>query len=301
MANEDSALREVDQELAEDRQWAMFRRYGPIAIGAGAAIVVGVGAYQFYNASQTRSAEAAALEFNAAVETLETDPGNGRSALQEIAAESGSGYGLLASFRRASSLAAADERAAAIEAFRTVYQSGGSPASLRDLARLRAAHLALADGRDAALAHLGEIPESSSAFRFHADEIVGIAALEAEDYQTALSIFERLSADPATPPPVAGRAEEFRALAVAGVNGVNLTGDVRLDDIIGAVGPSLDPVVVDAGLVDEIIGEVAPEPATQSEDAAGDGEAIDGDAADGDGADGDAGAGDEPLNESEQP
>ena len=46
MANEDSVLKEVDQELAEDRQWAMFRKYGPAAIGAGLALILGVGAWQ---------------------------------------------------------------------------------------------------------------------------------------------------------------------------------------------------------------------------------------------------------------
>lgn len=264
MANEDSVLREVDQELAEDRQWQLFRKFGPAVIGGAAAVIIGVGAWQLYSAAQTRAASADAISFNEAAELLAESPAEGREALKAIAEDGDSGYGVLARFRRAGSLAIAGEREAAIAAFQTIYDNGGAPRSMRELARIRAAYLAIDDGRDAALSHLGSLTTSDGAFRPYADEVTGIAALKAEDYETALSVFSRLSLDAATPVALAARAEEFQALAIAGKSGVNITGEIRLDDIIGAVGES--PVSQDddeSG--DPVVEEAAETETTESE------------------------------------
>lgn len=242
MANEDSVLREVDQELAEDRQWSMFRNYGPAIIGGAAALILGVGAYQAYNAAQTNAANQQATAFNEAVELLAENPGQGREALGVIADEGGSGYAVLAGFRRAASLVADGEREAAIAAFKSIYDSNAAPKSMRDLARLRAAYLAIDDGREAALNHLGDLPQSDGPYRPYADEVVGVTALLAEDYETALGVFRQLAGNPETPESLSARAEEFAALAVSGKAGVNLTGEIRLDDIVGAIGATTQEI-----------------------------------------------------------
>lgn len=236
MANEDSAFREVDQELAEERQAAMFRKYGPAVIGGAAAVVIGVGAWQMWTARQEAVAKENALEFQSAVETLADNESAGREALAAIVEDSEGGYGVLARFERAASFARAGERDAAVAAFRRIYDDGAAPKNLRDLARLRAAYLSLSEGRDAALAHLGDLAESGGALSHHANEVAGLAALEAEDFETALATFRRLSAEVAAPQPVRTRAEEFAALAAAAKAGVNISGAVRLEDVLGAVG-----------------------------------------------------------------
>lgn len=256
MANEDSVLREVDQELAEDRQWAMFRRYGPAAIGASAALIVGVGAWQVYEASRTNAANQQALAFAEANERLVEDETDGRDALEAIAEKGGSGYAALAQFRRAASLSAAHDRKGAIDAFVEIYQDGGIPQSLRGLARIRAGYLSLQDSREEALGHLGALAERDSAYKPYADEIIGLGALKAEDYETALSIFTALANNPSAPAPLVIRAEEFAALALSGKAGVNLTGRFQLDDIIGAVGEatSEDAAASVEEIVDPILG-----------------------------------------------
>ncbi len=253
MANEDSALREVDQELAEERQWAMFRRYGPAVIGAAAALVIGVGAWQAYDASRTGAANKEATQFADAAELLLENEIEGRSALETIADEGRSGYAVLAQFRRAASFAAADDRQAAIDVFAEIYDDGGAPQPMRDLARVRAAYLSLQDGRDIVLDHLGLLASSDGAFKPYADEVTGLAALKAEDYETALSLFGALATLPETPPALAQRAEEYRALAVAGKAGVNLSERIELDDIVGAVGApvAITPAVAGEGEITE--------------------------------------------------
>lgn|GEM_PF-693677 len=247
MANDESVLREVDQELAEDQQWAMFRKYGPAAIGAGAALVVAVGGWQFWNAHKNSVAKEQALEFRNAVDLLAEDADQGRVALGAISEEGASGYGFLAELQRAASYARDGDRASAIGVYRDIYDNGGAPKRLRDLARIRAAYLALNDGRDAVMAHLGDLPNEEGAFSYHAAEVSGLAALEARDYETSLSIFRGLSIDISAPQAVRTRAEDFAALADSGKAGVNITGETRVDDLLEAIGAGDDAGEIEEG------------------------------------------------------
>ena len=243
MANEDSVLREVEQELVEERQMAMFRRYGPIAIGLSAAILVGVGGWQFWKTYQANQSKAAAIEFNAALQTLDESPAQGQEALGAIAEDTGTGYGILAGLQRAASFARDGEDVAAIGAYQSIYTDSSVPRQVRDLARVRAAYLGLSDGRDSALGHLGDLANTSGPFFGHATEIVGIGAFIEEDYETALALFRELAINLDVPEPVRERAGEFSALAAAGKSGVNLTGSVQLDDILGVVGGDEVPAI----------------------------------------------------------
>ena len=235
MANEDSILREVEQEIAEDRQTQMFRQYGPAFIGGAIAIVFGVAAWQFWTGSRNAAAEAQALEFRDAIELLAEDQDAGRAALGAVAGEGG-GYGALAGLHNAASFARGGERLRAIEEYRVVYADGSAARQVRSFARLRAAYLSLADGRDAALADLGDLPEETGAFGVYAREIAALAALFDSDFETAQSMFRQLSIDIAAPQPLRARAEDFAALAATGKSGVNIFGEARVDDLLRAVG-----------------------------------------------------------------
>ena len=239
MANEDTALREVDQELAEERQWEMFRKYGPLVIGGALAIVLGVAGWVWWNAHKTSVAETQALVYRDAVELLSDDQDEGRDALNALA-EEGGGYGVLAQFHRAASYARGGERLKAVETYREIYNNGSTSKRVRELARLRAAYLSLADGREAVLDDLGDLPNSTGAFSVYARETSALAALGAKDYETALSMFRQLSIDIAAPEPVRTRAEDFAALAASGKAGVNITGETRVDDLIDALGEAIE-------------------------------------------------------------
>ncbi len=243
MANDDTILREVDQELAEERQWAMFRRHGAFVIGGALAIVLGVAGWQLWNAQKDAAAKEHALEFRNALEVLDENVEDGQAALTAVA-EEGGGYGLLAKFYEAASYASEGERAKALEVYRGLYNDSSVSRRLREFARLRAAHQSLADGRDAVISDLGDLPQSEGPFAPYAREISALAALGAKDYETAHSEFTQLSLDNASPETVRSRAEDFAALAAAGRAGVNITGETRLEDLIGAVGEDGEPQAV---------------------------------------------------------
>jgi len=240
VANEDSALKEVDQELAEERQWAMFHKYGPMALGGAAAIILAVGGWQFWNASQDTAAGQTALEFSNAVDLLAENADDGRAALLAIEEEGAGGYSVLAALHRAASFARGGERLAAVNAYREIYKNSGTPKNIKGLARLRAGYLSISDGRDEVMVDIGDLLDGNSAYAFQAREISGLAALQAGDYETALSLFQRLSADIGATSSLRDRAEDFAALAQSAKDGVNITGEARIEDLLSVVGESVE-------------------------------------------------------------
>lgn len=231
MANEESAFREVDQAVAEERQQQFLKKNGPLLIGGAAATLIAVGGWQIWTAQKTEEAGRAALEFSTATETLAKSPEDAIAALAALGEEAPPGYAVLADLRRAGALSNAGDQAGALAAYRNVYADGRAPKSMRELARIKAAMLSMADGRDAVAADLGGLPDGDSPFAPFARELSAIAAFEAKDYETALALFQRAANDPRTPEQVRVRAEELAALAAAGKSGVNLTGEARVEDL----------------------------------------------------------------------
>jgi hypothetical protein len=236
VTNEDVAFREVDQAIAEERQTEFLKKYGAVVIGGASAIVLGVAGWQFWNAQSARTAETAAAELQSASETLAATPEDGRLALEAFSAEAPSGYALMADLRRAGSLAGEGDREGALLLLRKVYGDRAAPKRLRELARLRAATLALSDGRDAALGDLGDLVQSKDPMGPYAREIAAVAALTAKDYEGALAMFREAADDASAPETLRQRARELAALAASGKAGVNLTGEARLEDIVKALG-----------------------------------------------------------------
>ncbi|MEM9494519.1 MAG: tetratricopeptide repeat protein [Pseudomonadota bacterium] len=264
MANEDSVLREVDQELAEDRQWEMFRRHGPSVIAAALAILVFVAVWQIWTGRKDAKAAQAALEYNNASTLLGEDAEAGRAALGAIA-EDGGGYGVLAQLREAALLIGEGKRSEAIAVYASVGADGGAPKRVRELARLRAAYYSLSDGRDQVFQQLDGIQEETSINGYYGKEILALAAMQEKDYESAHAIFTELSISLDAPAPLRERAENFAALADAGRAGVNVSGEARVEDIIDALAPAADPAAAPFAVID---GEASGDGASESHDGA---------------------------------
>lgn len=235
MSNDESVLREVDQELAEDRQWAMFRSYGPFIIAGAIAIVGAVAGTQIWNGVRDNTAQEQSLALRNALELMDEDPVAGRDDLSALASASSTGVGVLAQFHLAASYARARDRVAAIDVYESIYTTGSTPSRLKTLARLRAAYMALADGRDTVFTHLGNLETSDDSFRFYAKEVSGLAALGESDFPTAIAIFDELRDSADAPASIAQRAREFAAHARTGQSGVSITGGLEVDSIISAI------------------------------------------------------------------
>jgi len=240
VANDESILREVDQELTEERLWTRFREQGPRYIAAAVVLIAFVGGWQFWKANKERAAAKSAVEFRDAAAQLETSPVDGRAALSAFSEEASAGYSVLADLRLAASLAEGGERLSALDAYRKVYGNNGASKRLAQIARIRAAMLSLDDGRDEVIRDLGDLESDATAIGFYARELAGVAALNAGDYETAKGIFERAVINLDAPSPVRRRAEEFAALASAGKAGVSLDRSLNVDDLTQSLNGVVD-------------------------------------------------------------
>ncbi len=219
MTNDDTILREVDQALAQDQTSQSFQKNLPAIIAAAAIVVVGVGGWQFWNVQHRAAAEKASAVYDEALKSA--DETKSTEALTALADESG-GYAALANMRLAGERATHGDREAALGLYREVYGSGAGSKRLKDMARLRAAYLSMADGRDAVIKDIGALETDKTAIGFYAREILALAALKAGDYQSAEQMFRKAASAPDAPESIRLRGAEFAALAGAGKAGVEL-------------------------------------------------------------------------------
>jgi len=204
-----SLLREVDDDLAEERLFGLIRRYGPAALIAAGVAVVGVAIFQFQAASSERAAQSAGAAYLDALERYaEDDP----APLRTIADERSGAYGALAALRLAAASAEEGDVAAARERYDDVVASAPTR-RLRNYARVRLGYLLVDSDPDAARFIVGEIEGEAGAFAPFLREIEGLAALRQERWAPARDIFEALAADLASPPALSARAEQFAAFA----------------------------------------------------------------------------------------
>lgn len=217
MTGDDTILKEVDQALAEDKASESIRKNLPAIVGAALVVVAGVGGWQVWAKQRQAAAVKASAAYAAALE--ETDEGKRIAALESLAGGEG-GYAMVARLRLAGELAAKNEREKALSLYREVYAGSAGSKRLRDVARLRAGYLALADGRDAVLKDVGELEIDKTAIGFYARELIALAAMDAGDYQYAEEMFRKAAAAADAPESIRLRAGEFAALAGAGKAGV---------------------------------------------------------------------------------
>lgn len=209
MSNDDSTfIREVNEELRSDAAKAFWQRYRFVIIGLAVAIVVGTAAFRGWEywrnvtAAQSGDAFLAALELSRAGK-----PDEALAAFQALEANGHGSYPVLAEMRAATVLAGKGDDAAAIEAFSSIAADTSQPASIRDVARLRAGYLLVDVGSyDEVAAQVEVLAVPGSAARHSAREILGLAAFKAGNLERASQWFDAILADEQTPSGIAGRA-----------------------------------------------------------------------------------------------
>lgn len=219
MTNDETMLREVDQALAEDQTSRALTKNLPIVIGAALIVVAGVGGWQIWSTQKAAASIKASTAYNEALRQSGTDAGT--KAFEDIAGKGGA-YAALAKMKLAGDYAGKNDREKALGLYREVYSGGVASKRLKDMARLRASYLSLADGRDAVLKDIGALETDNTAIGFYAREVIALAALKAGDFQSAEEMFRKSATAVDAPEPVRLRAAEFAALAGVGKAGVEM-------------------------------------------------------------------------------
>lgn len=207
-------FREVDEDIRRERYKRLWDRFGPYVIALAVLIVVATAGWRLWEYWQERQAQATGDRFVAALALA--DEGNhaaAEEALNAIAGDGSGSYPLLARFRAASEKASAGDSEGAVAEFDAVAQSTGTPALLRDLARLRAAFILIETVTVADLEErIGDLAAVGNPWRHSAREVLALAAWRNGDTATARKYFEEIIADQEKPADLESRAQFMLAL-----------------------------------------------------------------------------------------
>lgn len=199
--SDDIFIREVNEEIRQDKAKALWDRFGPIAIGLAALVVVGTGAWVGYDYWVQSRANAAGDSFSQAL-NLARDGKNdeAEAALKALEADGYGAYPILARLRAATVLADKGDAKGAVEGFDAVAADNSIPMSIRDMARLRAAYLLVDTGTYADVAQRAEaLSADTNPLRSSAREALGLSAWKEGKGSDALKLFEQIVADNTAP------------------------------------------------------------------------------------------------------
>jgi len=210
-------FREIEEDLRRDKYAKLFSRFAPVLIALAVIVVLGVAGWRYWAYRQLQDSEAAGGQFEQALDLARDGKDSDAEAiLKDLAATAPAGYRELARFRLAGETGKRDAAAGAA-AFDALANDASLPSVLRDLATLRAAILRLdTAGRQDLEQKLTPLAAPGKPWRHTAREILGLAALKANDYEAAGRWFDEIVSDPEAPPALRRRIDLYLALVRGG-------------------------------------------------------------------------------------
>ncbi len=217
---QEALFREVDDDLRQEKLFRLWKTYGTWVIAGCVALVVGVGAFEGWQAYDESSRRQAGERFNAFLALAASDPVAADGAFRSLAEDGPQGYRLLAQLQRAALLA----REGDIEATIAAYEHVSAMTEDRlygDLALVLAAMVEMRGEIDAGeagriLARLEPLTADDRPWRYTARELVAHLALRAGDRAKARTMLAALAEDALAPPGLRQRAGEALAALAGG-------------------------------------------------------------------------------------
>ena len=210
-------FREVDEDVRRDKLSAFWDRFGSTLIGLAVLSVAAVGAWQFWVFQKNKEAQALGAQFEQALkDSRDAKPEDAEKAFAAISTSGTPGYQLVARFRLAGETAKRDGAAGAA-AFDALAADAKLVSTFRDLARLRAGTLRVDLLPYAELKPgLEPLAVPGNVWRHTAREMLGIAALKANQFDEAGRWFDAIITDPEAPSVLRQRTDLYLALVRGG-------------------------------------------------------------------------------------
>jgi hypothetical protein len=210
-------FREVDEEVRRDRAVLLWKTYWVWFVALAVLIVAATASWRYFETRRTASAETAGASYETAAQLArDGKAAEAVAALTEEAKTAPPGYQSLARLRAADAQSVADPKAA-VATYDALAADGALDASLRDVARLRAAMLRV-DLDDPESFEKAMAPLAAQSFAFHASirELLALAALKAGDIDKAGRWLDQIIVDPDAPSSLRQRAQGFLGLVEGG-------------------------------------------------------------------------------------
>ena len=190
-------------------------------------MVIGVAGYKGWTFWQEKRAADAGAQFSEALRLEESaDAAKAREILTALAAQGPEGYSVLARFQLAAAKAKEGETDQAVADYDALAKDPGVDPILRDHATLQAASLRLDKADYAEMEQrLNGLIETGSAWRFSAQELLGLSAYRLKNMQEAEKQFSALLGNESTPPNMRERATMMLALIVGAPQAAGTTAE----------------------------------------------------------------------------
>ena len=235
-AEDEIAMREIDEAVRKDDAAAFAKKYGLPIGGALAVFLAGLGFYMLYWVPSQEAALEADSE--AIVSALDSNQQRDYDAVVEklgkLAESETPGVRTSARFMLAGVALEQDRTADAVKLYKQIADDADAPAAMRDLARVREVTTNY-DSRKPAdiIASLKDLAVPGNPFFGSAGELVAIAHLEAGEKDKAGALFAQMAKDENVPETLRTRARQM-----AGLLGVDAIDDVeQLLEDEGVVAP----------------------------------------------------------------
>ena len=206
--NNDSLLREVDEELRREQLAKLWDRYGTYVLALAVALVAFVGGFKVWEARQLEAAQTGGKKYNEARALLtsgKTD--DALKAFDDLVATGHNGYAALALLQKAGAELKSDKPKEALAIFEKAEQQASSDPILKGFIKLQIASLKLGEADFTEIQNrLTELASEANPWRHSARELIGLAAMKAGKTDEASKSFEAILADRAAPRSIADRA-----------------------------------------------------------------------------------------------
>lgn len=194
---DDQFIREVNEEMRQDRMEGLWKKYKWVIMGVAVLIVVVTAASRGWQSYSDSQSAASGDKFMAAI-ALSND-GKHDEAIKNLEALSADGsgqYPALAQLRIASEMAKRGDVSKAIAAFDKIAVDSSFNATLQNVATLRAGLLLVDIGSvEDVTKRLGALAEGGEPFRHSAREGLGLAAWKANKLPDAYKWFQAILDD----------------------------------------------------------------------------------------------------------
>jgi len=194
---DDSFIREVNEELRRENARALWGRYGPVIIGAAVALVLATAAYQIYSYwTAQKAGQISEMMLEALTQADKAQYDDALALLSEVEETGFGSYPSLAALRKAALLAEKGEMQAAIAAFDAVADASDTPQILKNIAQVRAAYLLVDSATfEEIQARVGPLGNDGEPMRLAAREILGLSAWKAGKIEHATDYFDSVMVD----------------------------------------------------------------------------------------------------------
>ena len=210
MADSDSFVQEVTEEVRRDAMYAAWRKYGPFLVGAIALVILGTAVQSWWKTSQQNAVRDAGEAFIQA-QSVE-DSADAAEAFLALSNDSEGDYAAMAGLRAGAAFGASGDVDRAVKQYEAVASMSGIDARLTELAKLRTVMIR-SDVMEPAdmLESLEPLSAPGKPWRILALEFTAAAHVRAGDQAAAVEALTAVIEDEVSTPAVQARAREMIA------------------------------------------------------------------------------------------